>query len=116
MDGHAPAAARAPSTSLDVSGSWAFVVEIGGGSGTPTMTFKQDGEKLTGQYVGQLGEAPLSGTVKGTAIDFTINLTVRGQCGQHSYTGTVEKDSMKGTVKFGDLGEGDIHGHEEALT
>ena len=91
---------------VDVTGAWAFAVEFGGGSGTPTMTFKQDGEKLTGQYVGQLGEAPLSGTLKGNAIDFTINLTVEGNAVSIHYAGTVEGASMKGTVKLGDMGEG----------
>jgi hypothetical protein len=100
------ASAAAQSTSVDVSGAWAFAVEFGGGSGTPTMTFKQDGEKLTGQYVGQLGEAPLSGTIKGAAIEFTMNLTVEGTAVSIRYAGTVDKASMKGTVKFGDMGEG----------
>jgi hypothetical protein len=98
--------AAAPSTTTDVSGAWAFIVEFGGGGGTPTMTFKQNGEKLTGQYVGQLGEAPLSGTVKGAAIEFTINLTIEGNAVSIQYAGTVEKASMKGTVKLGDMGEG----------
>ncbi len=96
----------APSASLDVSGPWAFAVETPLGSGTPTMTFKQEGGKLTGQYVGQLGEAPLAGTITGTAIDFTIGLTLEGTAVQIRYTGTVEKDTMKGTVKFGDMAEG----------
>ena len=94
------------STTVDVTGAWAFAVEFGGGSGTPTMTFKQDGEKLTGQYVGQLGEAPLTGTLKGNAIDFTIDLTIEGNAVSIHYTGTVEGDSMKGAVKLGDMGEG----------
>ena len=100
------AASSAQSTTVDVTGAWAFAVEFGGGSGTPTMTFKQDGEKLTGQYVGQLGEAPLSGTLKGNAIDFTINLTIEGNAVSIHYTGTVEGASMKGAVKLGDMGEG----------
>jgi hypothetical protein len=105
-----PSAAMASSpnqsTTVDVTGAWAFAVEFSGGSGAPTMTFKQEGEKLTGQYVGQLGEAPLSGTIKGNAIDFTIKVTVEGTVATIQYTGTVEGASMKGTVKLGDLGEG----------
>ena len=90
----------------DVSGTWSFQVETGAGSGTPTMTFKQEGEKLSGHYSGQLGEAPLAGTVKGNAIEFTIDVSVQGTEFHIVYSGTVEKDSMKGTVKLGDLGEG----------
>jgi len=89
-----------------VTGAWSFQVEIGGNSGTPTMTFKQDGEKLSGHYSGQLGEAPLTGTVKGTAIEFAIDVSLEGNALHIVYSGTVEKDSMKGKVSIGDLGEG----------
>lgn len=102
----AASSSPAPSASLDVSGSWAFAVETPAGSGTPTMTFKQDGGTLTGRYVGQLGEAPLAGTIKGSAIEFTIDLTLEGNAVRILYAGTVEKDSIKGTVKFGDIAEG----------
>jgi hypothetical protein len=69
------------------------------------MTFKQDGEKLTGHYSGQLGEAPLTGTVKGNAIEFAIDVNVQGTAAHIVYSGTVDKDSMKGTVQLGDFGE-----------
>ena len=50
---------------VNVTGTWAFSVTTGQGSGNPTMTFKQDGEKLTGHYSGTFGEADFTGTVKG---------------------------------------------------
>ena len=93
-------------TKVDVNGTWSFQVESAAGTGTPTMTFKQDGEKLSGHYSGQLGEAPLAGTLKGTAIEFTIDVSVQGTDVHIVYSGTVEKDSMKGKVKLGDFGEG----------
>ena len=96
-------AVQAGDTRLDVTGTWAFQVETSGGSGTPTMTLKQDGEKLTGHYSGQLGEAPLTGTVKGNAIEFTIEVKLESNTVQLVYTGTAEKDSMKGTVKLADF-------------
>jgi hypothetical protein len=104
-----PAAATATQdtdTRLDVTGTWNFQVESGAGTTTPTMTFKQDGGKLSGHYSGQLGEAPLAGTVKGSAIEFAIDITLEGNTIHIVYAGTVEKDSIKGTAKFGDLGEG----------
>jgi hypothetical protein len=100
------AGAQSGDTRTDVSGAWAFQVEFSGGSGTPTMTFKQDGEKLTGQYSGQLGEAPLTGTIKGNAIEFAIDVNVQGNAAHITYSGTVDKDTMKGKVKLGDFGEG----------
>lgn len=102
----ANSAAQAGDSRVDVTGAWSFQVEIGGNSGTPTMTFKQDGEKLTGHYSGQLGEAPLTGTVKGTAIEFAIDVSLEGNALHIVYSGTIEKDAMKGKVSIGDLGEG----------
>jgi hypothetical protein len=102
-----PAPAAAPADKIDVSGAWAFQVETPAGSGTPTFTFKQEGEKLTGQYKGAFGEAPLTGSVKGNKIDFAIKVEAQGQAATITYTGTVEKDgTMKGTVSLGDLGSG----------
>jgi hypothetical protein len=91
---------------VDVTGKWAFNVETAAGSGTPTMTFKQDGEKLTGHYSGQLGESDLTGTVKGAEISFTFNIDAGGQAIKAAYAGTVDKDTMKGKVILEGLGEG----------
>src|SRR5438067_10365567 len=92
---------------MDVTGKWAFSVETGAGSGTPSMTFKQDGEKLTGKYNGQFGETDLTGTVKGSNIAFTFNVDAQGTPITFNYTGTVEsKDAMKGKVELVGLGDG----------
>ena len=74
------------------------------------MTFKQDGEKLTGQYSGQYGQAALTGTVKGKDINFAYDMTAEGTTVHVVYTGTVDKDTMKGTMSFGDIGDGTFTG------
>ena len=92
---------------VDVTGKWAFTVETGAGSGNPVMTFKQEGEKLTGHYSGQLGEADLAGSVKGQNVEFKFTVDVQGQQLNCVYTGAVDgKDSMKGKVDLVGLGEG----------
>jgi hypothetical protein len=92
-----PAAAQ----SVNVTGKWVFDVQTGGGSGQPTVTFKQDGEKLTGHYSSQtLGEADFTGTVKGNAIQFTFNAEAQGQQIDVAYSGTVDGNTMKGTVNM----------------
>jgi hypothetical protein len=101
----APASANSASDKTDISGTWIFQVESSAGSGSPTFTFKQDGEKLTGQYKGAFGEAPLTGTVKGNKVDFVIKVEAQGQKMTITYTGTVEKDgTMKGTAELGEVG------------
>ena len=93
---------------VDVSGVWVFSVESAAGASSPTVTFKQEGEKLTGQYSSQVvGEANLVGTVKGDVIEFTITADVQGVTLQLAYSGTVEgKDSMRGKLSAGEFGDG----------
>jgi hypothetical protein len=90
----------------NVTGDWVFTVTTDQGSGTPTMTFKQDGEKLTGKYNGQFGTADLTGTVKASAIQFTFTIDVQGQQAPATYKGTVEKTTMKGTMDIGGMVSG----------
>ncbi|HEX8030107.1 MAG TPA: hypothetical protein VF491_16655 [Vicinamibacterales bacterium] len=90
----------------NVTGEWAFTVTTDQGAGNPVITFKQEGEKLTGKYAGQLGNADLTGTVKGTAIHFTFTLDVQGQQAPVTYEGTVEKNTMKGKMDIGGMVNG----------
>jgi hypothetical protein len=110
-EGAAPAPAAAPQAAsggaANISGVWIFAVETQAGSGSPTFTFKQDGENLSGTYKGQFGEAPLTGTVKGADIKFTVKVNAQGQDLTINYTGKIDgKDSMKGSASFGEMGEG----------
>ena len=45
--GRVPASLAAQSTPVDVTGKWAFAVTTENGTGYPTVTLKQEGEKLT---------------------------------------------------------------------
>jgi hypothetical protein len=109
----APPAAGAPAPpaaagAIDISGNWVFAVETGAGSGQPTFTFKQDGEKLTGTYTGAFGSGiKLTGTVKGGEVAFSFSGEAQGQSAEVVYKGKiVNKDSMQGTVALAGLGEG----------
>ena len=95
-------------TAVNLTGKWLFTVQTSAGNGTPTVTLKQEGEKLTGHYSSaQLGEAELTGTVKGSDLKFTFGTDVQGAHLEVTYTGTIEsKDSLKGTVNLGGLGDG----------
>jgi hypothetical protein len=84
---------------LDVSGTWNLEVDLGGTSGNPVFTFKQKGNDLTGKYKGQLGEADVTGKITGSKIEFSFSV---GDMGKAVYVGTIDKETMKGTVKYGD--------------
>lgn len=92
---------------VDVTGKWQLTVESAAGTGTPTATFKQDGEKLSGHYSSQtLGEADFTGSVKGMAITFSFNADAGGVALAVTYTGTIDGNTMKGKVSLGEAGDG----------
>jgi hypothetical protein len=96
-----------PALAADVSGTWDMTVNTEAGTGNPVFIFEQKGESLTGMYKGMLGEAKLSGTVKGEKIDFSFDGAYEGNKIRIQYSGTIEgAAAMKGTARFGDLGEG----------
>lgn len=97
-----PAAAQG----ANVTGTWELNVESPMGSRASDAIFTQTGETLGGKMVSPRGETPLTGTLKGDAIAFGINVNVQGQSLQIDYTGTVTGDTMSGTVVFGSFGDG----------
>jgi len=88
----------------DVSGTWNAKVETDAGSGTPVFVLKQSGEKLSGTYSGALGEAQLSGSVKGE--DVVIQFEVQGA--KILYTGKLDGagQTMQGKVDLAGMASG----------
>jgi hypothetical protein len=87
----------------DISGKWTGNVVLDAGSGSPTLEFKQTGERLTGTYHGTFGDAELTGTVKGDKVEFTFG----NDAAKATYTGTLQgATKMTGTVDYGQLGKG----------
>src|SRR5262245_10216397 len=103
----ATSSASAAAGDIDITGAWDFNVQTAAGSGTPSITFKQDGKNLSWTYDGQLAKADLKGTLEGGDIRFSFKVDVQGQQLEVTYTGKVEgKDSMKGTMKLAEFAEG----------
>jgi hypothetical protein len=104
-------AAAIAALAADVSGKWDMTVETEMGAGSPVFVLKQDGDQLSGTYTGQLGEAKVSGTVKGDVVEFSFEVSPGGDAIKVVYKGTFDGSSgMKGTVDFGTLGKGTFHG------
>jgi hypothetical protein len=101
----------AVASAADISGTWNATVNLGDQTGSPTFTFKQDGEKLTGKYKGQFGEAEVSGKLKGKDIEFSFDIQGGGKV---MYKGTVDKDTMKGDVNYADQASGTWKGKKDS--
>lgn len=100
------AAAQQTGGGADVTGVWIFEVETSAGSGSPTFTFKQEGDILTGKYDGTFGAADVKGAVKGQAIKFSFTVNAQGADVTMSYEGVVEGATMKGKMEAGDVASG----------
>ena len=101
---------NAQAQTQEISGTWKMNVETSGGSGNPVFVLKQEQDTLiSGTYSGLFGEANVNGTLKGNKID--INFSASGY--PMKYIGTVEGDSIKGIVKFANMGEGTFTGKKQ---
>lgn len=102
----APLAATATAIAHDLTGKWDFAVVTENGTGTPTVTFKQEGEKLSGTYSSRmLGERTLAGSVKGDSLRFTLSNTASPDAVTMTFVGVIlDKDRVKGNVDFGGMG------------
>jgi hypothetical protein len=92
----------------DLTGAWAVSLALDTITATPSVTLIQEGEKLTGDYVSQqYGKFPLTGSVKGSDVTFSVSMNIEGNGITAVYTGTIQPDgSLKGTVGLGDAMSG----------
>jgi hypothetical protein len=103
-----PAPAPSTPSSPSLTGTYNVTVELPNMTANPSIELKQDGEKLSGEYVSaQYGKFPIAGTIKGTDVSFSFAMTVEGNGLNVTYTGVVDKDgAIKGSVAYGDMMSG----------
>jgi len=96
------AAGTAQEKPANVAGKWEMSWEGRQGTQTSTLTLEQDGANLKGTMSGRRGDTPVTGTVKGKEITLTVKRqTPQGEFTQE-FKGTVDGDSMKGTLSIGE--------------
>lgn len=86
-------AAVAADAPANVAGTWSVDVSDGSRKTTQTITLKQDGATITGTFKGPRQSGTIDGTVDGKNIKFHVTARI-----PLDYTGTVDGDSMKGTM------------------
>jgi hypothetical protein len=85
---------------VDVSGNWQITSESPRGTMTRNVTFKQEGNKLTGSIETRDGSVPIQkGSVDGNKISFSVVMSRGGNNFEMTYTGTVDGDTAKGTFQ-----------------
>jgi hypothetical protein len=100
----APAAAQ----TTDISGDWDVSIQTMQGTNNVRVTFKQDGDKISGIFKSPMGELPFEdGTLTGSDLKFGFSIPIQGQPLEITMTGKVEGSSIAGKAQFGGFGEGD---------
>jgi hypothetical protein len=109
------ALALAPFTTFggdtNAAGTWKW--SLAAQNGEPIRTIlkvKQDGDKLTGSYTNQFGQAEISdGSFKDGEISFKVKRELNGQAFIIKYSGKLSGDKITGKCEF------DINGDTRAL-
>jgi hypothetical protein len=84
---------------IDVTGDWEITSESPRGTQTSRVTFKQDGEKLTGTMEARMGSVDIKrGSVKGNQISFSVEMGRGTRTFTMTYTGTIEGFTAAGTM------------------
>jgi hypothetical protein len=86
----------------DVGGAWDMVQEGRNGPLHQTLTIQQSETALKGSIKGPNDEIPITGTISGNKISFSLKFKGRGGEEIHEYEGTVTADAMSGTMKVND--------------
>jgi hypothetical protein len=84
----------------DLTGKWklSYTSPEGADEATADLTMAKDGT-LTGTITSKHGTANIiSGYLSADKFSFTINMPIQGNATDIVFTGTFEKDSMKGTI------------------
>lgn len=83
----------------EVAGAWDMVQEGRNGPLHQTLTIQQTGTALKGSIKGPNDEIPITGSIAGNKITFSLKFTGRNGEETHEYEGTVTADAMSGTMK-----------------
>ncbi|HLF84762.1 MAG TPA: amidohydrolase family protein [Blastocatellia bacterium] len=96
---------------VDPSGTWSLVVQSPQGDIGAQLTLTKDGEQIGGTLGTPMGNVALkSGRVTGNQIRLTATVEMGGQSIDAIISGTIEGDSMRGTMAMGAMGSFEFTG------
>ena len=91
----------------NVAGEWTVNIDTEQGAQAATMTLMQDGEKVTGSFVTEMGTLEFEGTIMGNDLKWVMEVDAGGAFLEITMTGTVAGDEITGTLDLGGYGGGD---------
>lgn len=87
-----------PAPTVNVAGQWRIETTYSLGSSKHSMTLKQEGAVLSGDYRSQYSWTSVQGHVSGAEVSFRVHLRYEASGIDYAYKGVVEGDVMRGTV------------------
>ena len=92
----------------NVAGDWNMTIDSDQGSLSATMTFKQDGEKVTGSMPTDQITFEFEGTISDNKLELVAEIDAGGAFLEVTLEATVDGNEIIGTLDFGGYGGGDI--------
>lgn len=89
---------------FDVSGQWDLELRFAASTVEQVLVFEQKGNELAGSHLGTFAHRALAGTLHGRDILVRSSYTGEGVRLNFEFTGTVDGDTMGGTVSMGEYG------------
>ncbi len=89
-----------------VDGEWAVTLTLPLGETWFNMFIVQKGSELTGYMINEVGQFDLKGTVTRDQVKFTWTFPDGGKLLDITFSGKVDRNSMSGYAKVGNVGEG----------
>src|SRR5262245_5253507 len=86
----------------DATGTWKWSSTFNNNTVESTLKLKQEGEKLTGTYIGRGNtESPVEeGTIKDNTVNFKVVREFNGNKFTMKYSATLSGDTIKGKLSF----------------
>ncbi len=109
LDAQNPPPQNQEKPAATLTGTWALEAHHSAGVSTPTASITQTGDKLTGKYTGSYGDSELTGGIKGQEFTFSVEIGTEQKV-RVVYTGTLDGNTIKGSLTMGEMGEGTFTG------
>src|SRR3954468_4989606 len=101
----------------NITGDWDVTVVSPQGANTTPVTFKQEGDKVSGEFKSPQGSLPFDGgKLTGSELTFTFTITTQGMTLPITLIGKVDGDKMAGTADFGGFAQGEWNAKRAAAT
>ena len=101
----------------NITGDWDVTVVSPQGTNTTPVTFKQDGDKVSGIFKSPQGTLPFEGgKLTGDDLTFTFTITTQGMQLPITLTGKVAGETIAGKADFGGFAEGEWTAKRSAAT